>query len=332
MAVLNNNYVKFMRGTKEAYQTLVSAGQISHDVLYFVYDSSDATRGVLYLGNKLIGGNDSEVAIPSSLSELSDVIFSALSDRQLLVYNGNAWINGTIESILDYDQNTFVFNNSKLSLVGFADAAVGTLPQKGADGKLAWVAPAELDSLKEVTQQIVNLNNNKADKADTYTKEEVTALIAAAEHLKRKFVDSVQDVDVAAKDAEQYIYLIPAKDSEDQDSYDEYMVVGGKVEKVGSWGVNLSDYVTNNQLTNALSNHVTTTQFNTTVGTLTAETISAVEDKADQNAKDIVTLFTFDSKVGNLDSLIVNDASYTTLVEQVNDLTMRLTWEDIPTV
>lgn len=92
--------------------------------------------------------------------------------------------------------------------------------------------------------------NTKADAEDVYTKLEVnnkvatdiSAAIAAANHLKRKVANTVEDIDLDAIDAEQYIYMVPTGLQAEDDKYDEYMVIDGIIEKVGSWEVNLSDY------------------------------------------------------------------------------------------
>ena len=92
--------------------------------------------------------------------------------------------------------------------------------------------------------------NTKADAEDVYTKLEVnnkiatdiSAAIAAANHLKRKVANTVEDIDLDAIDAEQYIYMVPTGLQAEDDKYDEYMVIDGIIEKVGSWEVNLNDY------------------------------------------------------------------------------------------
>ena len=92
--------------------------------------------------------------------------------------------------------------------------------------------------------------NTKADAEDVYTKLEVnnkvatdiSAAIAAANHLKRKVANTVEDIDLDAIDAEQYIYMVPTGLQAEDDKYDEYMVIDGIIEKIGSWEVNLSDY------------------------------------------------------------------------------------------
>lgn len=98
--------------------------------------------------------------------------------------------------------------------------------------------------------------NTKADAEDVYTKLEVnnkvaadiSAAIAAANHLKRKVANTVEDIDVDAIDAEQYIYMVPTGLQAEDDKYDEYMVIDGIIEKVGSWEVNLSDYAKKSDL------------------------------------------------------------------------------------
>lgn len=334
MATLNNvqNYVKFMRGTKEAYQALVTAGQIFNDILYFVYDTEGSTRGELYLGSKLIGGQDADLSIPSGLDDLSDVILNSLKERQVLVYNGAEWINTALEDALLLDTDTITFDSTgNLTLVGFEDATAGQIATKGTDGKLTWVAPGNLEAFQNISNAITNLENNKANASDVYTKEEVNAQIAASNHLQYKIVDSVNDIDPNATGADLFIYLVPTGDTVEGNLYYEYMVIEKKVEQVGKWSVDLSDYVTNDALNTKLADYVLTTTFETTVGNLNEE-IAGIKTNVQQNASDIEALYAFDAQVGNLNDLIVNDASYTTLVQQVNDLTERLTWEQIPSV
>lgn len=98
--------------------------------------------------------------------------------------------------------------------------------------------------------------NTKADAEDVYTKLEVnnkvatdiSAAIAAANHLKRKVANTVEDIDLDAIDAEQYIYMVPTGLQAEDDKYDEYMVIDGIPEKVGSWEVNLEEYAKKSDL------------------------------------------------------------------------------------
>jgi hypothetical protein len=90
--------------------------------------------------------------------------------------------------------------------------------------------------------------------ADVYTKDETnTAILTAVadvDHLKRKIVDNLSDIDVDAIDAHLYIYMVPTGLQLEDDKYDEYIVINGVVEKVGSWEVDLSNYATKAELDN----------------------------------------------------------------------------------
>lgn len=71
----------------------------------------------------------------------------------------------------------------------------------------------------------------------------IAAGVAAADHLTRKKVTSVDDIDLSAEDADQFIYMVPKDDADENDVYDEYMVMDGKLEPVGNTKVKMSDYV-----------------------------------------------------------------------------------------
>ena len=62
------NYVRFSRGSPEAYANIKDKNK---DTLYFVY-SSDSDKGSLYLGDRLISGN------VSNITDLEDLIITEL--------------------------------------------------------------------------------------------------------------------------------------------------------------------------------------------------------------------------------------------------------------
>lgn len=112
--------------------------------------------------------------------------------------------------------------------------------------------------------------DKKANSADVYTKEQtdtnISTAVAQAAHLKRKEIASAEEIDVNAADADQYIYMVPSGLLEDDNKYYEYMVVEievvddegiitktKKVERVGSWEVDLSQYAKASDLTDETS-------------------------------------------------------------------------------
>ena len=303
MASLQNttSYVKFVRGTVTAWNQLRAASQVYDDTLYFIYESADATTGSLYLGTKLIGGTGSGGA--NSLADLTDVIVSEISNKDILIYNRGSWVNGTIEDIINLNASTLEIDSTgAITIAGFTQAEVGTIPKKDSSGNITWVAPGNLSEITNINNQLQNI----------YNKEEVNNLIASVNHLSYKKVGSLEEINTSATDASRYIYLVSTGNLSGN-LYDEYMVIDNELEPVGSWEVNLNDYITNDQLTAVLGNYVTTEAFNTKVGEIDNSINSLVEFK--NGVGDLSILDTYDENI--------------TLVEQVNYLTEKLTWKEI---
>ena len=91
--------------------------------------------------------------------------------------------------------------------------------------------------------KVGDLTNDKKYQTDTEVSTAISKAVAAADHLKRKVVESTSAIDLKAADASQYIYMVPKGSAGDADKYDEYMVIDGVLEKMGDWGVDLSGYV-----------------------------------------------------------------------------------------
>lgn len=133
-------------------------------------------------------------------------------------------------SSIQIDSKQFVFENGVLSLQNFQLAQAGQMLTIGSDGTLTWVTP------------------------DTYTKTEINDRLAALGHLNRIItsLEEIETVYLNADDFNQYIFMVPKGFEENDDKYDEYIILeeidseGIKVryiEKVGSWEVDLKDYV-----------------------------------------------------------------------------------------
>ena len=123
---------------------------------------------------------------------------------------------------------------------------------------LGWYEPnpTTLEGINStITALQEDVNSLTAKVNNTYTKTEVEEKIAAAPHLKRKKVGSKEEIDLAAADVDQYIYMIPTGFEGEDNKYDEYIVIETKVvddegietviktiERVGTWEVDLSEY------------------------------------------------------------------------------------------
>lgn len=91
------NYVKFLRGTPQAYANL--APNYDSDTLYFICET-DSDDGILYLGSKLISGG--EIG-DFSIGDLQDIIVDAVGDKQILIYNSTlgAWVNADYTELIE---------------------------------------------------------------------------------------------------------------------------------------------------------------------------------------------------------------------------------------
>jgi hypothetical protein len=138
--------------------------------------------------------------------------------------------------------------------------------EKGDIGALGGLDKVAVENL---TEDLKSLINGKADAATTLagygikdgmTATEVAAAISTAiagtDHLSRVMVDSTGDIDTVADDAEKKIYMVKNASGEAGNLYSEYMVINGKLEKVGDWKVDLSSYAKTTEVTKAINEAV----------------------------------------------------------------------------
>lgn len=328
--ISTNEYVKFIRGTPTAFEKLSPK---STDTLYFISETGSST-GKLYLGSKLISGGE------ASISELGQIIINAVKGNDILVYDAEkgAWVNkavtdvvsemvgasdsmdgraglvprpisgdqdkvltgaGRWESVADLlplDSDIFVIRDDKLTLApDFSQAKVGDILQVGASGALEWVQGVS-------SSQIDELLNNR---------------------LIRKIVDSVDSIDTTADDATSYIYMVRNSNEEGDDFYDEYIVIGGRIEKIGNTSVDLSEL---NELSTRVDNLDKLIN-----GVPESEGQAAIKGLLDviDLKEEYVTKTTFENTVGDLSLLSHREFAGSSLVDEINVLTARMTWQEI---
>ena len=100
----SGSYVKFLRGTESAFNKLTTK---DNDTLYFVYNSNDASKGSLWLGNKqIVTGTDGSGSVTTEmdLGDLKNVLMSetGVKDKDILSYDVSLekWINRSIDEIV----------------------------------------------------------------------------------------------------------------------------------------------------------------------------------------------------------------------------------------
>lgn len=155
----------------------------------------------------------------------------------------------------------------------------------------------------------------KANAADVYTKEEtdlaIESAVVAADHLRRKIVDSIDAINKDADDALLYIYMVPTGTQYNDDKYDEYIVIEAEdgaraIEKVGSWEVDLSDYVTTAVLNAGLDTKVSKVDGYGLISDAGLEKLGAIESGAQVNKIESVAA---DFKIENKELQLVSVAA-----------------------
>lgn len=184
--------------------------------------------------------------------------------------------------------------DNKLELLGAAEATEGQVLAMDATGNLAWVTPVDAYTKTE-------------------TDDEISKAVAAAAHLKRKKVDSIDDIDKDTAGADQYIYMVPNGLTLEDDRYDEYMVINvdgtNFIEKVGTWAVDLNDYAKKTELDNYV-------QKNGTDRLIT----EAEANKIAESEKNVIASVSSDFSVSETRELSLNNIA----ISKVTDLQTEL--------
>lgn len=182
------NYVKFIRGTPDAYASLPKKDS---NTLYFISET-DSDSGLLYLGDKLIGDGNNGSGSKISLNDLSDILIETIADKQLLVYDieQNKWINASINTLISTMVGATETTDGKAGLV--------PAPLKGAEKKFLrgdgqWIT-LDLDEditngvLDEVEKRILALDSGVKDLQTQVGKLDASALEGRITELETKSV------------------------------------------------------------------------------------------------------------------------------------------------
>lgn len=180
MAVITQygNYVKFLRGTPNAYAQLTPKDD---DTLYFVSEQN-ADRGVLYLGEKLISGS---LSGSTTLQDLTDVLIDAgIEAGSLLYYDGDKWINKSLAEIFEIIIGSMVgataTTNGRAGLVPVPAAGMQNLYLRG-DAQWANPTAAIEPTVNVLVNQVGTLIGNDTDKSvREIALEEVGKVVAGA--------------------------------------------------------------------------------------------------------------------------------------------------------
>ena len=342
----------YARGDKTDERGLGGASYVGQPVSVYNADSNtvnlyiiEADRSLKEVGSAPLGDNSSIEIIDGKVQ---------LKDFGLSYY---AYVPASI----DPETNEEIPSSYKLT-EGFKENLEPRVRLEGEDYVIAWYEPSgktvediaatlasvqedvsnletAVDALKKSVGQAASVEDGtaasglyaeldkKANAADVYTKtqadEKIASEIAKVDHLKRTIVDSIDNIDLTAEDADQYIYMVPTGLQADDDKYDEYIVIDGVIEKVGSWEVNLEPYATTEYVNNELAKKVDVVEGSRLMTDAEGTKLAGIEEGAQANYIDS-TSGEFAVKDGELSLVQVAQAKVNGLVDALSQLTVAL--------
>lgn len=174
--------------------------------------------------------------------------------------------------------------------------------------------------------------------ADAYTKGEtdsaIAAAVAAAPHLKRTIVEQLPEVEEADENT---IYMVGTGAGSEDSAYEEYMLINGAFERIGTSDVDLTNYATKEYADQAEADAISTAATDATQKANTAEQNAKtyadgliagldVEDSA-QSGKYVSAVAEVDGKI---QVTRANLPAAATLVEGTANGTVKFNGTDVP--
>lgn len=271
------SYVKFLKGSKKAYDKLHCKQE---DTLYFVYDK-DETEGKLYLGDILI----SDGPITDISDTVDNLSLAKADDKTLYLKNyGKKWFERVGTSWVPHPvSEEYPWRENLQPRVYYDEEQKGYV--------LGWFLPP---------QQTEEL----AEKIDAVPGQ-ISAELDSRKLLSYKVVANKEEIDITAKDADLFIYLVGDGTSQ----YDEYMVINEKLEKIGDWEF----YARKDEVEDALA---------------------SLKKSAEQNVADIealdLTILGLDKKIEvSVATLKGLNEELTEVKTQVKEIDNRTTWKKL---
>lgn len=329
------NYVRFQRGTQEAYDKLKQAGRLSDYILYFIYDPNDAAVGTLYMGSRLISGGDATV-ISSALKDLTDVVINESGENYFLVQNTKGeWVSTSLNTVT---------------------ALIKT--QLGEPDLSNYVTKEELELLSTQFSTLETIVNNKVDKVIYQVPVVDENGDPVLDNEGKPTYKEVEGTLVTPEDREKLNALVLDEDgsgieisgtvnAENVEGLGTWITTYGNIYIQGLTENNLAQSVIDklNYITSIETAHFTVVDGKLNLNNNILNTLTAVENGSFNFIKSVNTdIFTV-SEIGNLDLVTVpisaltpvlgdftqlpNNSKGFTLVDEIDNIYDILTWSEI---
>ena len=318
-----------MRGPASAWRLLQQTpNQIDDDTLYFVYNSDDNIKeGVLYLGQKLISGKNSNGSnVQINIEDIENVDIANLQNRQILIYDQNSlqWVNASLDDIINSPIGIFQgATENQNGTSGLVPVPTRADVYSFLQGSGQWVNISELfePDVFEINSNnyisLAGLSSAPVGTIPVKSDEGIVWANVSAGAITRQIIayDELQELIRTHTAKDNVIYIVANDSNLYGDRYSEYMVLNNTLELLGTIGnIDLSDYVT-------------TSVFNNRVG--------QIEDILNNASYGLVGRVTsLEDYIGEINFTGNNHSIAEELDSihiEINDLTDQLEWHELNT-
>lgn len=265
-------------GADQARNTLYVNTQTG-EVRYF---NGTAYQTVVPATGKTISGTGDDDHLATTKAVV-DYVATKIADLDVSALEGRV---STLESEMDAAEGRL--NTVEGQITTINGEGEGSIKKALSDAKAYTDTVAEGKADVEHTHEIADVTglqaalDGKADKAttlagygitDAYTKGEadtkIAEAVAAAPHLKRSIVEVLPDAGEADQNT---IYMVGTGAGSEDSSYEEYMLINGAFERIGTSDVDLTNYATKEYADQAEADAISTAATDATQKATTAET------------------------------------------------------------
>ena len=299
------NYVKFLRGTPEAFEKLAAKDS---NTLYFISEK-DATVGSLYLGSKLISASSSSITGEISIADLKDVLIDndLLGDGSILMYDyeSKKWVNKTVDDIVvDVMRGATSTKAGKSGLVPAPQAGEENKFLKG-DGTWAEISEITSDERLQIANLVTTVGSLIGDKqlGD-----------ASIPTIQKIAVDALTEV-LVPEDAKLSLNTLQEIAAWIQSHPDDAAAMNQSITKLQTNVGSINDVLYDSQ----------NEQGEVIPGLITK--VENLYKEGDTNQYVLKT--TYLTEVGDINLLANRVSNNSTLVDEINAINERLTWSEI---
>lgn len=197
------------------------------------------------------------------------MMYTTDSEGKSVLMQGTEDVTDDVKALLSPDLSIYAEKESVESSLSELSTEIGAKLEGKADKGSSYTKYESDNQISQITSALSLKANTTDIESNYYTKTEVYPISSVynkeeidnlSDRLEGK-IDSISELSIVVIDSvpddistvvteERVLYLIPANITDESSVYDEYLLIGGVPERVGTTAIDLTNYVTFDHLTN----------------------------------------------------------------------------------